>query len=99
MPPAPDADTASPLSESFLILCAKSQTSQALDNLLLRRFCLAKLVLVFSAEFPLETVNNALDAGLKDIRSHAHGTPRSAPSEKIARTLTNAPAPLSSSSR
>jgi len=33
------------------------------------------LVLVFAAKFPLETVNDTFDAGLKDICSHAHSAP------------------------
>jgi len=33
------------------------------------------LVFVFSAQFPLETIDDALDAGLKDVGSYPHGTP------------------------
>jgi hypothetical protein len=32
-------------------------------------------VLVLSAQFPLEAINDALDAGLKDIGRYTHGTP------------------------
>ena len=33
------------------------------------------LVLVFSSELPFQSVDDALDTGLKDIGGHAHGAP------------------------